>query len=274
MAELGRRLDRNRWKAASPYLDRVIDLDDEQRAAWLELLHEQDPELARDLEQLLAQRRSVLDEHFLEEAALLTPEERSLATFPRGGVVIKWEFAARGSLPPVTIYWSDTGDIYTPPGMTVEEMRAIPGTGPQIESAGGGGRGRGGAAPAEAGAPRAGRGRGAGGGQQQGSGCNTVFVGSKGYLGTSGRGEGVGLLPGSRWAEYSLPPRMLTRSPGHQRDWVRACKDGDPACSNFAVAGPTPNGWSSARRPLASKASCCGIQRRWSSPTTRKPTST
>ena len=54
----------------------------------------------------------------------------------------------------------------------------------------------------------------------------------------SGRGEGVGLIPGSRWAEYQLPPRMLTRSPGHQRDWVRACKGGEPACSNFGVAGP------------------------------------
>jgi hypothetical protein len=64
-----------------------------------------------------------------------------------------------------------------------------------------------------------------------------VFVGSKGYLGTSGRGEG-GLIPGSRWAEYKLPPRTLTRSPGHQRDWVRACKGGEPACSNFSVAGP------------------------------------
>jgi hypothetical protein len=65
-----------------------------------------------------------------------------------------------------------------------------------------------------------------------------VFVGTKGYLGTGGRGESVGLLPGSRWAEYKLPARMLTRSPGHQRDWVRACKGGEPACSNFSVAGP------------------------------------
>ena len=170
-------------------------------------------------------------------------EGQSPYTFPRGGTVIKWEFAARGNMPPVTVYWSDTGDLYTPKGMTVEEMRAIPGTGPQIESPAGG-RGRGnaarGAAPPEGG-PEGGRGRGGrggGGGQQQGSGYNTVFVGSKGYLGTGGRGESVGLLPGSRWAEYQLPPRMLTRSPGHQRDWVRACKGGDPACSNFSVAGP------------------------------------
>jgi hypothetical protein len=170
-------------------------------------------------------------------------EGRSPYTFPHGGVAIKWEFAARGSMPPVTVYWSDTGDLYTPPGMTVEQMRKISGTGPEIEgSEGAGGRGRGAGArsagPAQ-GAQAAGRGRGGrGGGQPQGSGYNTVFVGSKGYLGTSGRGEGVGLIPGSRWAEYQLPPRILTRSPGHQRDWVRACKGGEPACSNFSVAGP------------------------------------
>jgi len=57
-------------------------------------------------------------------------------------------------------------------------------------------------------------------------------------MGTSGRGEGVGLLPGSRWADYTLPPQLLTRSPGHLRDWIRACKGGAPACSEFAIAGP------------------------------------
>ena len=155
-------------------------------------------------------------------------------------------------MPPVTVYWSDTGDLYTPPGMTVEQMRAIPGTGPVIESGGGGGRGRGGEGGGRAAGGRGeggrgdaagaeGRGRGRGGqgaGQQQGSGYNTVFVGSKGYLGTGGRGKSVGLLPGAKWASYTLPPRMLTRSPGHQRDWIRACKGGEPACSNFGVAGP------------------------------------
>jgi hypothetical protein len=172
-------------------------------------------------------------------------EGQSPYTFPRGGVVIKWEFAARGNMPPVTVIWSDTGDLYTPSGMTVDEMRAIPGTGPTIESGAtgaGGGRGaRGaGAAGAEGAAGAQGaRGAGAGrGGQQQGSGYNTVFVGTKGYLGTGGRGESVGLLPGARWAEYKLPPRTLTRSPGHQRDWIRACKGGEPACSNFSIAGP------------------------------------
>ena len=73
------------------------------------------------------------------------------------------------------------------------------------------------------------------------------MVGSKGYLGTSGRGEGVGLLPGSRWSEYDLPAPYLTRSPGastgsngtaHVRDWIRACKGGVEACSHFGIGGP------------------------------------
>src|SRR5262249_15654149 len=34
------------------------------------------------------------------------------------------------------------------------------------------------------------------------------------------------------------PSEFMTRSPGHYRDWIRACKGGDPACSNFSVAGP------------------------------------
>jgi hypothetical protein len=169
-------------------------------------------------------------------------EGQSPYTFPRGGVSLKWEFAARENMPPVAVYWSDTGELYTPEGMTVDQMRAIPGTGPQIETPadagrGGGGRGRGaapGAPGAEPGAASPQRGQGA----QAGSGYNTVFVGTKGFLGTGGRGESVGLLPGARWAEYKLPPRLLTRSPGHQRDWVRACKGGEPACSHFGIAGP------------------------------------
>jgi hypothetical protein len=146
-------------------------------------------------------------------------------TFP-DEIALKYEFAARPGMPPVTVYWYHHagGDAYLPPGMTAEEARKIPGKGPQVGPA----RSQGGSAP-----PR-------------GSGYNCIFAGSKGYLGTNGRGEGVGLLPGSRWVEYKLPAAYLTRSPGastgdnhaaHCRDWVRACKGGAPACSNFSIAG-------------------------------------
>jgi predicted dehydrogenase len=70
----------------------------------------------------------------------------------------------------------------------------------------------------------------------RGPGNGTVFVGSKGYMATSGRGEGVWLLPASKWADYRLPPQLLQRGINHQQDWIRACKGGAPGVSEFAVA--------------------------------------
>jgi predicted dehydrogenase len=158
-------------------------------------------------------------------------------TFP-DELTLKYEFSARPGMPPVTVYWyhhAGAADPYTPPGMTAAEARKVPNTGPQV----GPQRGQGGFYA------------GTGGSQQPQenprSGYNCIFAGSKGFMGTSGRGENVGLLPGSRWAEYKLPQPMLTRSPGastgsnhtaHLRDWIRACKGGAPACSNFSIAGP------------------------------------
>jgi hypothetical protein len=57
-------------------------------------------------------------------------------------------------------------------------------------------------------------------------------------MATTSRGEGVWLLPASRWKEYRLPPQLLPRSVNHQMDWVRACKGGQPGCSQFSVAVP------------------------------------
>jgi hypothetical protein len=57
-------------------------------------------------------------------------------------------------------------------------------------------------------------------------------------MATVERGEGVWLLPAARWRDYALPPEVLTRSPGHMADWVRACKGGDPSCSDFSVTAP------------------------------------
>ena len=40
--------------------------------------------------------------------------------------------------------------------------------------------------------------------------------------------------------EYKQPPKTLERVPGggHEQDWVRACKTGKPAGSNFDYSGP------------------------------------
>ena len=208
-------------------------------------------------------------------------EGRSPYTFPRGGVVIKWEFAARGTMPPVTVYWSDTGDMYTPAGMTVDEMRAIPGTGPQIESAGGGGRGgRGpgagarGAAPGDA-PPRAPVVAG-----------DPAAVNSREAATTPCSSDQRGILGRAAAAKASAccraraGPRIHCRracSPAHRGISATGSAPARAAsrrARTSASPGPTPNGWCLAPSPRASKASCCGTQRRWSSRTTGKQTST
>jgi GFO/IDH/MocA oxidoreductase family protein len=66
----------------------------------------------------------------------------------------------------------------------------------------------------------------------------SVFIGDKGILTTGTYGEQTRLLPVEKMRDYKFPAQLLTRSPGHYRDWIRACKGGDPACSNFNVASP------------------------------------
>jgi hypothetical protein len=66
----------------------------------------------------------------------------------------------------------------------------------------------------------------------------SVFLGDKGILTTGTYGEITRLLPVEKMKDFEMPPPLLTRSPGHMRDFIRACKGGDPACSNFDVASP------------------------------------
>jgi len=66
----------------------------------------------------------------------------------------------------------------------------------------------------------------------------SLFIGDKGMITTGTYGEQTRLLPAEKMKDYRFPPPLLTRSPGHYRDWIRACKGGDPACSNFNVASP------------------------------------
>jgi predicted dehydrogenase len=66
----------------------------------------------------------------------------------------------------------------------------------------------------------------------------SVFIGDNGILTTGTYGEVTRLIPVEKMKDYEMPPPLLTRSPGHMRDFIRACKGGDPACSNFDVAAP------------------------------------
>jgi hypothetical protein len=66
----------------------------------------------------------------------------------------------------------------------------------------------------------------------------SLFIGDKGMITTGTYGEFTRLIPVERMKDYKMPAPILTRSPGHMRDFIRACKGGDPACSNFDVAAP------------------------------------
>jgi hypothetical protein len=66
----------------------------------------------------------------------------------------------------------------------------------------------------------------------------SLFKGEKGMITTGTYGEWTRLLPVERMRDYEFPPEFLPRSPGHYRDWIRACKGGVPACSNFQVSAP------------------------------------
>ena len=123
-------------------------------------------------------------------------EDRGQYTFPLR-TLIRFDFPARGSMPPVKVFWHD--------GLTER---------PHIE----------GIADSEL----------LGDSDVNGS----LFIGQKGMVTTGCYGERTRLVPAAKLQEYRLPPPVLSRSPGHYRDWIRACKGGEPACSNFSVAAP------------------------------------
>ena len=179
---------------------------------------------------------------------------RSGITFPNRATV-RLDFPARGGMPPVKVFYHDSArtsdpEVYRVPGMENETILPPPDNlaekgRPTRVGRGGGPAPGGGQRPAGqrtgAGGPGVrvfGEGR--GGPAQPGvlTGNGSVLIGTKGILATCNRGEGVWLLPSARWKEYELPPQLLTRSPGHMADWVRACKGGDRSCSDFSIAVP------------------------------------
>ena len=201
-------------------------------------------------------------------------EGRSSITYPNRGVV-RLDFPARGGMPAVKVFYHDSvrpGDpeAYHVPGMEGETILPPPNNLADKGRPMGGRGGFAGAAPGRGAAPATAGGRAPGSAPAAGrgasgprpvvspggrdvkvfgpgpspaapgilSGHGSVFVGTKGIMATTERGEGVWLLPAARWKDYVLPPQLLTRSPGHMADWIRACKGGDPSCSDFSVTAP------------------------------------
>ncbi len=70
-----------------------------------------------------------------------------------------------------------------------------------------------------------------------GGGQGILLVGSKGKIMCPGWAGDPVLLPQSLHKEYKRPPKTLKRSKGHHRDWIDACKGGEPASANFEYGG-------------------------------------
>jgi serine/threonine protein kinase len=94
-------LSPERWHAASPYLDRALELEGEDRAALLAALRRKDARLATDLETLLGAHDAVREQGFLDEALLRAQPAASLegqvlgaytlrAPLGRGGMGSVW----------------------------------------------------------------------------------------------------------------------------------------------------------------------------------------
>lgn len=60
-----------------------------------------------------------------------------------------------------------------------------------------------------------------------------IFVGDKGTLMCGFEGGHPHLLPESRMKTFAPPPKTLPRSPGNYREWIEACKGGEPGGSNY-----------------------------------------
>ncbi len=103
--------------------------------------------------------------------------------------VVRYEFPARGDMPPVKLTWYDGGLMPRRPA--------------ELED-----------------------------GRRFGSADDNLYVGDKGKM-LSHR-----LIPEAKMKEYKQPPKTLPRSPGHHKEWIRACKGGPPAGSNFESSGP------------------------------------
>jgi hypothetical protein len=114
---------------------------------------------------------------------------------PPDSSILRYEFPARGDMPPCTLTWYDSGQ--KPPRPS--ELEAA-----QLEDNG------------------------------------SLFIGEKGKIICGVYGEKPRLLPESVMADYKRPAPTIPRVPGNDPylDWIRACKGGPAAGSNFDVSGP------------------------------------
>ncbi len=111
---------------------------------------------------------------------------------------IKFQFPARADMPAVDVYWHDGGILPDRPEGVPKD-------------------------------------------QKLGDGVNgSLYLGESGAATAGEYGGDARLLPDAVMADYTLPeqtiPRIRAQSP--YRNWIEACKSGEPAVSNFDYAAP------------------------------------
>ena len=134
---------------------------------------------------------------------------------------IRWDFPARGELPPLKLYWYDG----IAPGAPYNE-----------KTVGGGGHRRMTRETAYAPPIRTELEKKYG---REFTGEGSLIIGDKGVFTMGRHGDGFRMVPEEAHRAFPKPPRTLPRIQGtHQEDFFRACRGGAPACSNFNHAGP------------------------------------
>jgi hypothetical protein len=68
------------------------------------------------------------------------------------------------------------------------------------------------------------------------AGC--LIAGTGGMIHSTGHNATFSLLPKDKFKDFQGPARTLPRSPGHEQEWLNACKGGPAAMSNFDYGGP------------------------------------
>lgn len=109
--------------------------------------------------------------------------------------IVRYEFGARGSMPPVKVSWYDGGLKFERPE-ELEEGRSL--------------------------------------GDRHGG---VLFIGDKGKILCNFTCTSPRIIPEAKMKAYEQPPKTIPRSVGHHKEWVRACKGGEPAASNFERSG-------------------------------------
>ena len=124
--------------------------------------------------------------------------DRYEETYPQASIV-RYEFAARGEMPPVKFTWYDGGLKPARPE-ELEEGRPLKGEGDEDEG--------------------------------------LLFVGDRGKILCSFSGDHPTLIPEAKMKSYKQPPKTLPRSPGNEREWLDACKGGkEKPGGNFEFSG-------------------------------------